>query len=187
MNMFREDYLKIKNWMYRNGRPIDLARWQYHFENGIKDNVITALAAYQNPDGGFGHALEADSWNPNSSPIQTWNACELIFEINCPEDEPIIKGILSYLESGIDFDGEVWLAEIPTNNNYPHAPWWSYNNNVKEEWGYNPTAALAGFILYYCDSKTSLYKKAEAIAKQAIKRYLSMNQLKDMHELACYS
>jgi hypothetical protein len=71
MNMLREDYMKIKNWIYRNGRPIDLARWQYHFENVTKDNVITALAAYQNPDGGFGHGLEADSWNPNSSPIQT--------------------------------------------------------------------------------------------------------------------
>jgi hypothetical protein len=186
MNMSREQYFKIKKWMYRNARPVDIARWQYHFENGTKDNVLTALSAYQNSDGGFGHALEADSWNPNSSPIQTWNACELLFEIDCPGEEPIIKGILSYLDSQKDFDGQIWLAEIPTNNDYPHAPWWSYSDNVKEEWGYNPTAALVGFILYYGDRGTSIYKKATAIAKQAVSRYMSMHSLKDMHELACY-
>ena len=48
-------------WIYRNARPIDLARWKYHFENGSKANVLQSLSAYQNEDGGFGHALEADA------------------------------------------------------------------------------------------------------------------------------
>lgn len=29
--------------MYRNARPLDLARWKYHFENGRKEDVLAAL------------------------------------------------------------------------------------------------------------------------------------------------
>lgn len=69
---------KAKTFIYRNARPLDLTRWQYHFENGSKQAVLNALSYYQNEDGGFGHALEADSWNPNSSLIQTWTATEIL-------------------------------------------------------------------------------------------------------------
>jgi len=33
-NLTLEDYQKIKLWMHRNARPIELAIWQYNFENG---------------------------------------------------------------------------------------------------------------------------------------------------------
>ena len=55
MNAFE----KARRFMYRSARPVELARWQYHFEQGSKENVLKALAAYQNEDGGFGHGLEA--------------------------------------------------------------------------------------------------------------------------------
>lgn len=44
--------------------------------------MLTYLQAYQNQDGGFGHALEPDSWNPNSTPIQTATAIEILEEIH---------------------------------------------------------------------------------------------------------
>lgn len=37
---------KARAFIYRNARPLDLARWQYHFEGGSKEAVLTALAAY---------------------------------------------------------------------------------------------------------------------------------------------
>jgi hypothetical protein len=74
-------YQNARAFIYRNARPLDFARWQYHFEGGGKDAVLTALSAYQNEDGGFGHALEPDSWNPNSVPLQTWTATEILREI----------------------------------------------------------------------------------------------------------
>lgn len=58
---------KAKRFIYRNARPLDFARWQYHFENGSKEAFLDALSYYQNNDGGFGHAIEPDAWNPNSS------------------------------------------------------------------------------------------------------------------------
>lgn len=69
-----DDYKEIKMWMYRNARQIELSLWQYFFENGSKEAVLSSLLFYQNDDGGFGHALEADSWNPNSSPYTTLRA-----------------------------------------------------------------------------------------------------------------
>lgn len=59
-----------RNFIYKNARPLDIARWKYLFENGCREDVLLALAAYQNEDGGFGHALEPDCWNLNSSPFR---------------------------------------------------------------------------------------------------------------------
>lgn len=118
-------YKKAREFIYKNARPLDMARWQYHFENGSKDAVLNTLSYYQNEDGGFGHALEADAWNPNSTPIQTWTATEILREIDFTDNShTIIYGILSYLESGQSFEGKFWFNTIKSNNIYPHAPWW---------------------------------------------------------------
>ena len=60
-------------------------------ENGNKENVLKILASYQNEDGGFGHGLEPDCWNPNSSPVQTWVATEIIKEVGLEDaNHPIM-------------------------------------------------------------------------------------------------
>ena len=46
-------YEKARAFMYRNARPLELALWQYHFENASADRVLHALSFYQNEDGGF--------------------------------------------------------------------------------------------------------------------------------------
>ena len=186
MKMSMEQFQVIRKWMYRNARPLDIARWKYFFENGNKEDVLIALSAYQNPDGGFGHALEADSWNPNSSPIQTWCATEILYELEITnKDNEIVKGILSYLNSKKDFENGYWFAEIPSNDDYPHAQWWSYGGNVVEDWGYNPTVCLAGFILYFADKQSELYQLAIEIVKKATDEFLECKRLEDMHELLC--
>lgn len=60
----REVFERARRFVYRNARPLDLARWKYHFENGSEQEVLAALSAYQNEDGGFGHGLEEDNMNP---------------------------------------------------------------------------------------------------------------------------
>jgi len=55
---------RARKWICLNARPIDRARFAYLFENGSREAVLSALAEYQNEDGGFGHALEADCFNP---------------------------------------------------------------------------------------------------------------------------
>jgi len=149
-----------KCYIYRNARPLDLARWKYHFENGSNQGVLDALKAFQNKDGGFGHGLELDSLNPESSPIQTWKAMVRLEEIGFSDSSSeIIKGILRYLESNKDFnkDFNQWMRVIPSNNNYPHAVWWEFNKN-NDLYEYNPTAYIAGFIIKYANKNTLLYK-----------------------------
>jgi len=180
-------YKKPREFIYRNARPFDLARWRYHFEAGSNDEILTALACYQNEDGGFGHALEPDSWNPNSAPVQTWTATEILREINFTDNShPIIKGILRYLESGQNFNGKLWLNIIESNNDYPHASWWHYRNDMKIHNDYNPTACLAGFIIRFADRDSKLYKLGCRIAEEAFKRLMSDGTQNDMFLVLCY-
>lgn len=180
-------YEKARAFIYRNARPVDLARWQYHFENGSKDAVLNALYYYQNEDGGFGHAMEADSWNPNSSPIHTWCATEILREINMTDSKhPIIKGILRYLDSGKDFNGIHWNYVVISNNDYPHAPWWHTESESTCHNDYNPTACLAGFIIRFADKDSNLYKKGCCIAKEAFDSYMKQELLDDMHTALCF-
>lgn len=74
-------FYEIKAWVYRNAREIELNLWKYYFEDGTKDNVISALTYYQNADGGFGHALEPDNWNTNSTPYTTLHAINILKDI----------------------------------------------------------------------------------------------------------
>ena len=176
-----------RRFMYRNARPVDLARWQYHFEGGSKAAVVTALMAYQNEDGGFGHALEEDSWNPNSSPIQTWVATEILREVGFVEREhPVIQGVLKYLESGKDFSGHFWYNTILSNNDYPHAMWWHTESISTCHTNYNPSACLIGFILRFAEKGSALFLLGCRLAKEAVAEIMSEKQNNDMHGIACY-
>ncbi|MFT3951947.1 MAG: hypothetical protein QM689_08410 [Oscillospiraceae bacterium] len=184
MNTFE----KARKFIYRNARPLDLARWEFYFENGDANDVLTALSSYQNHDGGFGHGLEPDCFNPNSSPIQTWAATEILRQIGFTDcSHPVIQGILRYLGSGADFDKahNQWRNAVATNNDFPHAIWWEFKDG-EDEFTYNPTACLAGFALCYADKASALYKKAREIAVQAYGAFAAKVPFDEAHITACY-
>ena len=80
---------------------------------------------------------------------------------------------MKYLDNTNDFNGNYWPALVKSNDDYPHAPWWTFRGNIENEWGYNPTAKLAGFILRFADKDSDIYHKAEIITQQSVDRYLS--------------
>ena len=178
---------RAREFVYKNARPVDIARWNYLFENGESSEVIKYLLSYQNKDGGFGNALEPDCWNKKSTPMQTWAATKIINEIGLEnKSHPLISGTLEYLCSGDEFDGHRWhgLNTVQSNNDCPHAPWWSYLQ--KEETGYNPTASLIGFILKYADEKSPLHILACELAQEAYGYFKKNFPLESMHETACF-
>lgn len=178
-------YEQARNFIYKNARPLDIARWKYLFENGSKEDVLTALIVYQNEDGGFGNAIEPDCWNSNSSPVQTWVATEIIKEINLKDkNHPIIQGVLNYLSSGKDFDGHTWSNTVATNNDYPHAPWWNFE--PFHETSYNPTACLIGFILKFEDKNSKLFELACVLAKEAYSYFKLHFPMESMHTVSCF-
>lgn len=179
------NYQIARNFVYRNARPLDIARWKFLFENGSQEDVLKALAEYQNEDGGFAHALEPDSWNPNSSPIQTWVATEIISEIKLKnKNHPIIQGILRYLGSGDNFDGHTWFNTITSNNDYPHAAWWDYQPTQSVP--YNPTASLIGFLLTFTEVSDPLYSLACRLAKEAYFYFKQVFPTDSMSTATCF-
>ena len=175
------DFSQARKFIYRNARPLDLARFSYHFENGPADAILTALECYQNQDGGFGHGLEPDSFNPDSSPIMGWVATCLIREAGLEDPtHPLIRGLLNWLNSGACFTTKTWQNCVPSNNGYPHAIWWEYN--ADDSLTYNPTASLAGFILKFADRNSELFAKGLKIAKTAVEYFLAQSST-SVHEL----
>lgn len=183
-------FSKARSFIYRNARPLDLARWQYHFENGSQKVVLNALSHYQNDDGGFGHGLEPDLWNELSSPFATSVAISILREISfyMREDE-LIRGILSFLGSTEHRFDQGWLQKIPSNNDYPHAPWWTYSEETAKgfdsDFEYNPTASLAGFILRTAPNKSAIFETALRIAAEAVQKITGSGEI-ERHELGCY-
>ncbi len=172
---------EIRAWVYRNARPVDLALWQFNFENGGKNAVLQTLAAYQNDDGGFGHALEADCWNLNSSPYTTLHAIDILEEIGFDDTaHPIFKGIFRFLESGAHSFDNGWLFNIPTNDAYPRAPWWTFNPDANEYESIGVTLGIAGFLLKYADKDSALYRKALGLARMWAEKLCEVSNIGDM-------
>ena len=179
------DIDSARTFIYRNARPLDVARWKYLFEDGSQADVVTALLTYQNEDGGFAHALEPDCWNPHSSPIQTWVATEIISEIGLNDrHHPMIQGILRYLGSGADFDGHRWSNTVAANNDYPHAPWW--NHQEEQALSYNPTAALLGFVMKFSNKNDQLYLMASRLVQEAYHYFKQVCPTDSMHTASCF-
>jgi hypothetical protein len=168
----KNDFQLIRSWVYRIARPIEMALWNYHFENGSKDAVLNVLSAYQNVDGGFGHALEADNWNPNSSPATTGYAIGVLEEINFDDEQhPIVQGILKYIENSTDFTEKGWTWSIPSNNDYAHASWYTYDVNNKEAYVDLTNAELAFFVVHHADKSSEIYKRAARFLESSISSF----------------
>lgn len=170
----------MNHWIYRNARPLELSLYQYFFQQGSKENVLNILSHFQNEDGGFAYGLEPDSLNPNSCPIQTWVATCIIRDLQVTH-HPIIDGILSYLEKTEDQKAGHYPFTIPSNDLYPHASWWSYNDRGYED--FNPTASLQGFVLRY-GKQSPIYNQA-LIRTTEIIDSLILHGSQEMHELNC--
>ena len=177
---------KARTFMYRNARPLDLARFQYHFENGPQEAVLHALSFYQNADGGFGHAIEADNWNPNSIPLHANGANSIFHEIGMADgSHPMIQQLIAWYVSGVCFNGKSWDVTVPSNNDYPHAPWWHTDSVSTCHTDYNGTAQIAGFLIRYAPRCSEGFRLGVRIAGEAIAA-LDPASLMDSHTCACY-
>jgi hypothetical protein len=175
---------RAKKFMKDNARPLELAIYDHFFEQGTRSRVIEELSKYQNQDGGFGHGLEADNWNPNSNPIATNDAIITLFKVNALDEAgEMVQGIVRYLRSKDSFDNvkKKWLFSIDSNKDYPHAIWWEKNADSDGISGFNPTVSLSAFMICYGDD-LSYYKK---ILKSAF-TYLKENEEVSGDELKCF-
>ena len=177
----KESYEEIRIFIYRNARPFELSLWKYFFENGSKEDDIEALTFYQNEDGGFGNALEADSLNPNSSPYTTLYAINILKHIDFINlEHKIYKGILKYLENTEDCNEDGWFFTIPSNDDYAHAPWMTYSSEENKIQSIGLSAEIVSFILKNCDTESNVYKRAVSIGKKLLNKLNAEKNLGEM-------
>lgn len=174
------DVQKAKQFIIGNARPLELARYRAMFEGGPKAAVIEELGKFQNPDGGFGNALEPDSWNPASTPITTNDALICLFESGAlREAREMTEGMVRWLKSGDGFDTEQrrWRFAVEGNRDYPHAIWWEPDGQP-ENW--NPTVSLAAFLV--CMGEGEPWR---GMVREAF-QWLETAEKVDSHEIKCF-
>jgi hypothetical protein len=173
---------QLKDNINKYGRELEISLFEYYFSDGKVDDVVYALKKFQNEDGGFGHGLEPDFLNPNSSPIQTWTAITILRKLNLDSHHEMITKMLDYLAFSYDKTIKRWPNTIPTNDDYPHAPWWSY----RMDHSFNPSISIASFIITHADQNHPVYSYAKEVIYEGI-LYLELADTKiEPHELRCF-
>ena len=104
-------------------RPVEAARGRLLLGRGGIGDVLTALARYQNDDGGFGNGLEPDISAPQSNPFAARLALHAIHEAGIPTDDPAVTRLVDWLERTQGEDG-CWRWE-PGTLDHPIAPWFA--------------------------------------------------------------
>lgn len=120
------------------GRPLDAAWAHFLVDEGGKDNVLAALAAYRNSDGGFGKALEPDIEAPVSQPFAVRMAMQILSSLGEGADGAMTDGLTGWLVRNQDEDG-CWRLP-PEVHDHALAPWfagWTFPS-------LNPALCLSG-------------------------------------------
>lgn len=137
-----------RSFLLQQARPLEAARFRFHFEHGAADDVLAALATFQNRDGGFGHALEPDLRTPASSALATSVALQIVAEVNAPATHPLVQGAVAYLLATYDSATQRWRIIPPEAEHSPRAFWWAAEGLEERfnHFGLNPRAELLGAL-----------------------------------------
>lgn len=131
-----------ERFVWLSGRLLDRHRFAHLFRGGDPAPVLAALRPYQNPDGGFGHALEPDLRGPLSQPQPVEVALHVLDEVGA-FDDPMVRAACDYLATITTAEGGVPFV-LPSARAYPRAPWWDAGDEPPAS--LNPTAAIAGLL-----------------------------------------
>jgi hypothetical protein len=177
-----------RNFIFTHGSALLRQRWIESFDRPNPAGVLRALAAYQNPDGGFGHNLEGDFTLPASSPMATSVAFQILTAMDAPVDEPLVQGGIAYLLQTYLPERPGWISVPPEVNDHPHAPWWHYDPRqggsvIDLSWG-NPTAELVGYLARYRSLVPTVV--FEPLLAYTLKYFRQFTGEMNMHELYCF-
>ena len=130
-----------QTFILNNARLLERHLFAYLFQGGDRQNVLAALVAYQNEDGGFGNALEPDKRTRTSQPVDQEFALRILDDIGF--EPSIALQICDFLET-ITRDGGVPFV-LPTVRDAPRAEWWNPETDDPPP-SINPTASIAGLL-----------------------------------------
>jgi hypothetical protein len=120
--MTTPDMGKAVQFLAANARVLDRRRYERLFAGGGAQPVRDAVAAYRNPDGGFGQALEPDGRAAASQPAAVELALRILHETDV-WDGDLAVGACAWLEATAPAGGGAAFVD-PGLDIWPHAPWW---------------------------------------------------------------
>ncbi|MFE6287302.1 hypothetical protein [Streptomyces sp. NPDC057877] len=127
----RSPIFRAEHFVWLTARVLEQRLFTHHFLNGGADPVETALDAYRNDDGGYGHALEPDLRGPVSQPLHTAHALRVLDAIGrCAGQR--VERVCRYLTSVSTPEGALPAVE-PSQRGYPAAPFVPVVDNPRGE------------------------------------------------------
>jgi hypothetical protein len=135
--------VRARQFLGLNARLLERLRFEHLVDGGSAEPALSALRAYQNPDGGFGHGLEPDLRGPESEPIPAWSALGVLDELDAMRGLAL-AGILRYLAKAEVAGGGLPFV-LPAASRSPHAPWWETGPG-RARGSLNPTAGIASYL-----------------------------------------
>lgn len=116
----RSPLFRAEQFVWLTARVLEQRLFAYHFLHGGPEAVETALDAYRNEDGGYGHALEPDLRGPVSQPLHTAHALRVLDAVGrCGGQR--VERVCRYLTSVSTPDGALPVVH-PGQRGYPTAP-----------------------------------------------------------------
>lgn len=105
------------------GYPLGVAIVRYLWRDGPADDIIAALSAYQNTDGGFGNGLEVDIKAPVSNPFAARLAMQAMRLVDLDVSAAMRARLLTWLTDTQAEDGDWHFA--PDVYDAPLSPWFA--------------------------------------------------------------
>ena len=120
----KEQFMCARDFLYSQARPLEKASFALEFEAGSVETALDELRKFQNPDGGFGQALEPDMRTPTSSALCTEMGLRYLAEWDIRAGHPMVDSAVKYLLDSFDTTTRIWCVIPADANDHPHAPWW---------------------------------------------------------------
>lgn len=160
---------KMNDWIQKNARPYEKAKWDFLFNCGNKDNILKEMLKYQNTDGGFGDGFEADIILPLSAAIPSAEAIFQAYDFGLDCTAQWFSKLLCYFENSLMDIPSFWEEAPKEFMEYPHAPWWNYKPNTV--FSPNPCGVIASALILYGTEKQK--EIGYTVAKRCLEFLLS--------------
>jgi hypothetical protein len=151
----RENFSRAREYLETQARPLDWALFKYHFEGVPAAEVLEQLSVFQNPDGGFGNALEPDVRTPTSSGLATEIGLRKLVEMGIPSEHRMVRAAVAFLLDNFDSHTMTWRVIPEDANDYSHASWWHDEAGslarTFDDFLVIPRAGLVACLLHYHD------------------------------------